>query len=69
MMTQNEYEMEIAQKLGGSIDELRRNALATMRCDCGDETCRGWRLTDAAMMSGLVKIDIYRKPQEAAVEP
>ena len=68
MITKEEFEAGYAAKSGLTIDELHQAELIAEPCDCGDPICKGWCMPDSGLMSGKVKLDIFRTT-EAAVTP
>ena len=46
-----DFERDYAKHSGLTVDELRALGMYALRCDCGDEGCRGWQMVHAASLS------------------
>ena len=43
-MTKEEFEKAYVEGGGMTMEELRSYGLVTVKCDCGEESCNGWRM-------------------------
>ena len=56
-MTKEEFEKAYVEGGGMSMEELAEYGLVTVKCDCGERGCEGWRMAHI-VLEGIEDEDI-----------